>query len=70
MEDVNQALYDFGWAMGPLAVSDLAGLDVGWRIRKEFKHLEKPGVRNPARSGCSMRTGAFRAKDRQRFLEI
>jgi 3-hydroxyacyl-CoA dehydrogenase len=47
VESVNQTLYDFGWAMGPLAVSDLAGLDVGWRIRKEFKHLEKPGVRIP-----------------------
>ena len=33
--------------MGPLAMGDLAGLDVGWRIRKEFKHLEKPGVRVP-----------------------
>jgi 3-hydroxyacyl-CoA dehydrogenase len=47
VEDVNQTLYDFGFAMGPLAVSDLAGLDVGWRIRKEYKHLEKPGVRIP-----------------------
>jgi 3-hydroxyacyl-CoA dehydrogenase len=34
-------------AMGPLAMGDLAGLDVGWRARKEFKHLEKPGVRQP-----------------------
>ncbi|MBI1847248.1 MAG: enoyl-CoA hydratase/isomerase family protein [Candidatus Rokubacteria bacterium] len=47
VEDVNAALYDFGMAMGPLAMSDLAGLDVGWRARKEFKHLEKPGVRVP-----------------------
>ena len=47
VEDVNAALYDFGMAMGPLAMSDLAGLDVGWRARKEFKHLEKPGVRQP-----------------------
>ncbi|HYA17695.1 MAG TPA: 3-hydroxyacyl-CoA dehydrogenase NAD-binding domain-containing protein, partial [Bryobacteraceae bacterium] len=47
VEEVNKTLYDFGWAMGPLAVSDLAGLDVGWRIRKEFRHLEKPGVRIP-----------------------
>ncbi|MBV8808407.1 MAG: enoyl-CoA hydratase/isomerase family protein, partial [Acidobacteriaceae bacterium] len=30
VEQVNQALYDFGMAMGPLAVDDLAGLDVGW----------------------------------------
>jgi 3-hydroxyacyl-CoA dehydrogenase len=32
-------------AMGPLATLDLAGLDVGWRIRKEYRHLEKPGIR-------------------------
>jgi 3-hydroxyacyl-CoA dehydrogenase len=44
---VDQALYDFGMAMGPLATGDLAGLDVGWRIRKEYRHLEKPGVRRP-----------------------
>ena len=47
-QDVDAAIYDFGFAMGPLAMGDLAGLDVGWRIRKEFKHLEKPGVRQPA----------------------
>ncbi|HEY1526431.1 MAG TPA: 3-hydroxyacyl-CoA dehydrogenase NAD-binding domain-containing protein [Candidatus Angelobacter sp.] len=47
IEAVDRAMYDFGLAMGPLAVGDLAGLDVGWRIRKEFKHLEKPGVRQP-----------------------
>jgi 3-hydroxyacyl-CoA dehydrogenase len=45
MEAVDSALYDFGMAMGPLAVGDLAGLDVGWRIRKEYRHLEKPGIR-------------------------
>jgi 3-hydroxyacyl-CoA dehydrogenase len=33
--------------MGPLATGDLAGLDMGWRIRKEYRHLEKPGVRQP-----------------------
>jgi 3-hydroxyacyl-CoA dehydrogenase len=44
---VDKVMYDYGMAMGPLAVGDLAGLDVGWRIRKEFKHLEKPGVRQP-----------------------
>jgi 3-hydroxyacyl-CoA dehydrogenase len=45
VEAVDKALYDFGMAMGPLATGDLAGLDVGWRIRKEYRHLEKPGVR-------------------------
>jgi len=31
---VDKALYDFGFPMGPFAMGDLAGLDVGWRIRK------------------------------------
>ncbi|MGH9666181.1 MAG: 3-hydroxyacyl-CoA dehydrogenase NAD-binding domain-containing protein [Bryobacteraceae bacterium] len=47
VEAVDRALYEFGMAMGPLAVGDLAGLDVGWRIRKEYRHLEKPGARQP-----------------------
>src|SRR5262250_1319150 len=46
-QDVDGALYKFGMAMGPLAVGDLAGLDVGWRIRKEHAHLQKPGARYP-----------------------
>jgi 3-hydroxyacyl-CoA dehydrogenase len=47
VEQVNQALYDFGMAMGPLAMDDLAGLDIGWAIRKAFARFEKPGVRQP-----------------------
>jgi 3-hydroxyacyl-CoA dehydrogenase len=31
---VDKVLYDFGFPMGPFAMGDLAGLDVGWRIRK------------------------------------
>jgi 3-hydroxyacyl-CoA dehydrogenase len=46
-EQVDAALYKFGLAMGPLAMGDLAGLDVGWRIRKEYKHLEDPNARHP-----------------------
>jgi 3-hydroxyacyl-CoA dehydrogenase len=47
IEAVDRALSDFGMAMGPLATGDLAGLDVGWRIRKEYRHLEEPGIRQP-----------------------
>jgi 3-hydroxyacyl-CoA dehydrogenase len=47
IEAVDQALSDLGMAMGPLATGDLAGLDVGWRIRKEYRHLEVPGIRQP-----------------------
>ena len=42
---VDETLTAWGMAMGPLAVGDLAGIDVGWRIRQEFKHLEQPGLR-------------------------
>jgi 3-hydroxyacyl-CoA dehydrogenase len=31
---VDKVLFDFGFPMGPFAMGDLAGLDVGWRIRK------------------------------------
>jgi len=62
VEDVNQALYDFGMAMGPLAVDDLAGLDIGWHIRQEFKHLEKPGVRQPLVLNLLYEMGRFGQK--------
>ena len=45
--DVDKALEDFGMAMGPLAVGDLAGIDVGWRIRHEARHPQPEGVRQP-----------------------
>lgn len=45
-QQVDGALYNFGMAMGPLATGDLAGLDVGWRVRQENpKQFE--GVRQP-----------------------
>src|SRR5690242_3150871 len=46
-EAVDKALYDYGMAMGPLATGDLAGLDVGWRIRKEFGDVKNTSVRQP-----------------------
>jgi 3-hydroxyacyl-CoA dehydrogenase len=52
IEEVDSALTAFGMAMGPLAVLDLAGLDVGWRIRKEGGFTQPPGRM------------AFRAEDR------
>jgi len=33
-QQVDRVLYDFGFPMGPFAMGDLAGLDVGWRNRK------------------------------------
>jgi 3-hydroxyacyl-CoA dehydrogenase len=35
-QDVDRALQDFGMAMGPNAVGDLAGLDIGYQTRREL----------------------------------
>jgi 3-hydroxyacyl-CoA dehydrogenase len=34
-EQIDKAIYDFGFPMGPFAMGDLAGLDVGYLVRKE-----------------------------------
>jgi 3-hydroxyacyl-CoA dehydrogenase len=33
-QEIDAAMVQFGFAMGPLAVSDMGGLDIGWRSRK------------------------------------
>jgi 3-hydroxyacyl-CoA dehydrogenase len=42
---VDAVITRFGFAMGPFATSDLAGIDVGWRIRKE-QPKPPPGERD------------------------
>jgi len=62
VEQVNQAMYDFGMAMGPLAVDDLAGLDIGWLIRKERAPHLKPGIRVPLVADKLCEQGRFGQK--------
>src|ERR1700751_4548137 len=62
IEAVDQALFDFGMVMGPLATGDLAGLDVGWRIRKEYRHLQDPNVRQPFAEDKLCELGRFGQK--------
>jgi 3-hydroxyacyl-CoA dehydrogenase len=62
VEQVDRALVDFGMAMGPLAVGDLAGLDVGWRIRKEYQHLTPPDERVPLVADRLCEMGRFGQK--------
>jgi 3-hydroxyacyl-CoA dehydrogenase len=42
-QQVDRALEKFGFAMGPFRVSDLAGNDIGWAIRKRL-YVEHPDV--------------------------
>jgi 3-hydroxyacyl-CoA dehydrogenase len=43
-QQVDRAIENFGFAMGPFRMSDLAGNDVGWAIRKR-RYVEKPQLR-------------------------
>ncbi|MDQ3445377.1 MAG: 3-hydroxyacyl-CoA dehydrogenase, partial [Pseudomonadota bacterium] len=43
-QQVDTAMVQFGMAMGPFAVGDLAGLDIGYAIRQR-RYVEKPHVR-------------------------
>ena len=40
-QQVDAAAYKWGLAMGPLAMGDMAGLDIGWEIRKR-RYIERP----------------------------
>ena len=65
-QDIDAAMEAYGMAMGPYAVSDLAGLDIGMRRRKEMAHLRDPMKRYPsavadelcARGRYGQKTGA------------
>jgi 3-hydroxyacyl-CoA dehydrogenase len=54
--DVDRALYDFGFAMGPFQMIDLAGLDIGWvkeksagaTIRDRLCELDRRGQKTGA----------------------
>jgi 3-hydroxyacyl-CoA dehydrogenase len=42
---VDAALEDFGFAMGPFAVADLSGLDIAWRMRRSQAATRDPLAR-------------------------
>ena len=54
--DIDRVLYDFGFPMGPFAMSDLAGLDIGWSketnksetIRDKLCELDRRGQKTGA----------------------
>ena len=43
--EVDKVIHQFGFAMGPFAVSDLAGLDIGYAVRKANPVLRPKGMR-------------------------
>ena len=61
-QDVDGVLTDFGFPMGPFAMGDLAGLDVGWRIRKErgVKRRDRRPLCEQGRFGQKTGEGFYR----------
>ena len=58
---VDAALEKFGMAMGPFRVSDLAGGDVSWSIRKR-RYAEQPGLRRQVMADRLCEMGRFGQK--------
>ncbi|HEX3550212.1 MAG TPA: 3-hydroxyacyl-CoA dehydrogenase NAD-binding domain-containing protein [Candidatus Elarobacter sp.] len=44
-QQIDRVIKNFGFAMGPFATGDLAGLDVGWRIRRARNAIAPPAGR-------------------------
>lgn len=65
---IDAALTDFGFAMGPFAVSDLAGLDIGWASRKRRRAAGLPeGTRDSTYADKLCEAGHFGQKTGKGF---
>ena len=58
---VDKAAEKFGFAMGPFRMSDLAGNDIGWAIRKR-RYSEKPGMKYSKTADLLCEKGRFGQK--------
>jgi len=58
---VDRAIEQFGFAMGPFRMSDLAGNDISWAIRKR-RYAEQPGLHYPRIADRICEAGRFGQK--------
>jgi 3-hydroxyacyl-CoA dehydrogenase len=58
---IDRAIEKFGFAMGPFRMSDLAGNDIGWAIRKR-RYQEQPDMRYPRVADRLCEMGRFGQK--------
>jgi 3-hydroxyacyl-CoA dehydrogenase len=59
---IDKALVAFGFAMGPFAVADLAGLDIGWAVRKRLAPTRDGRERVPSFPDALCEQGNFGQK--------
>ena len=60
-EAIDRALEKFGFPMGPFRMSDLAGNDIGWAIRKR-RYVEKPEMKYSKSADLLCELGRFGQK--------
>jgi 3-hydroxyacyl-CoA dehydrogenase len=61
-EDIDRAIEDYGFAMGPFAVFDLTGLDIAWATRKRLAATRDPRQRYVAIADRLCEAGRFGRK--------
>ena len=61
-QQVDKVIFDFGFPMGPFAMGDLAGLDVGWRIRQRRAATRDPEERYSSLADKICERGRFGQK--------
>lgn len=77
-QEIDAALEAYGFAMGPYAVADLAGLDIGWATRKRKAATRDPNERyvpvadwicERGRFGQKTGAGYYRYEDGKRVVD-
>jgi len=61
-ESIDAALYDWGMAMGPISVGDLAGLDIGYKAREALQVEERGDPRSYRVPDALVEMGRFGQK--------
>lgn len=61
-EQIDKALEEFGFAMGPFAVADMSGLDIAWAMRKSQVASQDPAHRYVSIPDTLCETGRFGRK--------
>ena len=67
--DIDKALVDFGYPMGPFSVSDLAGLDIGWATRKRLAPTRDKNIRYGTYADKVCEQGWFGRKTKMGFYD-
>ena len=69
-QQVDKVIYDFGFPMGPFTMGDMAGLDVGWRVRQHQQATRPSNQRYSSFADRICERGPLRPEDRCRMVSL